>query len=474
MSLKRPGRFRNSLTFRLTLWYAGIFAVSSIVAFFLFYKLITSVVQEKTDQDLSNQAGQFAAVLGERGIVAVENLALFEAQAAGEKKVFFRLLYPTGQAFSSSNMAYWEDIPIRKEAIGQLLGGAGPVIETVILTTRKDQVRILYAMIGPGVILQVGQSMESYTRIIDAFRGIFLVTMALLIGLATGVGWFMARRAASGVEAITRTAQGISGGTLERRVPVKGRGDEIDQLAMTFNQMLDRIQSLVAEIRQMGDDIAHDLKSPLTRIRGMAEIALTTGKSLTEYETMAASAIEECDRLLEIINTMLMISKTEAGVEKPSRERIDLAGLVREACELFGTTAEDRGLTLSCNVPETCVIAGDVRMIQRLLSNLLDNAIKYTSASGKVAVSLSQIEGQGVALTVKDTGSGISAGDLPRIFERFYRGDRSRSESGTGLGLSLARAIARAHGGDITVESRLGQGSVFTVTLPSSEKDAPA
>ena len=474
MSLKKPGRFRNSLTFRLTLWYAGIFAVSSFAAFFLFYQLITSVIQEKTDQELLSQAGQFSTVLRERGIGAVENFALFEAQAAGEKKVFFRLLYPTGQAFSSSNMAYWEDIPIRKEAIGNLLGGAGRVIETAVLTSRKDQVRILYAIIGPGIILQVGQSMENYTRIIDAFRGVFLVTMALLIGLATGVGWFMARRAVSGVEVITRTAQGISGGTLETRVPVKDRGDEIDQLAMTFNQMLDRIQSLVAEIRQMGDDIAHDLKSPLTRIRGMAEIVLTTGKSLAEYEAMAASAIEECDRLLGIINTMLMISKTEAGVEQPSREKIDLANLVREACELFGTTAEDRGLTLTCNVPERCVIAGDARMIQRLLSNLLDNAIKYTSAGGRVEVSLSQIEGRGATLRVKDTGVGIAAGDLPRIFERFYRGDRSRSESGTGLGLSLARAIARAHGGDLTVESRLHEGSVFTVTLPSSEIDAPA
>ena len=177
--------------------------------------------------------------------------------------------------------------------------------------------RILYALVGPGVILQVGQSMENYIRIIDAFRGVFLTTMALLIALASGVGWFMARRAVSDVEAITRTAQGISGGTLEKRVPVKGRGDEIDRLAMTFNQMLDRIQSLVAEIRQMGDDIAHDLKSPLARIRGMAEVSLTTGASLAEYESMAASAIEECDRLLSIINTMLMISKTEAGVEKP-------------------------------------------------------------------------------------------------------------------------------------------------------------
>jgi signal transduction histidine kinase len=184
---------------------------------------------------------------------------------------------------------------------------------------------------------------------------------------------------------------------------------------------------------------------------------------------MAASAIEECDRLLSIINTMLMISRTEAGVERPSLETIELAGLVREACELFGTTAEDRGLTLRCDLPEKCVLAGDARMIQRLLSNLLDNAIKYTPAGGRVEVCLTQSAGSGVTLAIRDNGVGIPEEELPRIFERFYRGDQSRSASGTGLGLSLARAIARAHGGDITVESRLHEGSVFTVTLPETE-----
>lgn len=468
MSLRKPSRFRSSLSFRLTLWYAGIFAVSSFVAFFLFYALITSVIRERTDQELLSQAARFSALLRDRGISAVENFALIEAQAAGEKKVFIRLLYPTGEAVSSSNMAYWQDIPVRKAAIAQLLGGSSQVLETVSLDARRDQVRILYAMIGPGVILQVGQSMENYARIIDAFRGIFLTTMALLIGLATGVGWFMARRAVSGVEAITRTARGISGGTLEMRVPVKDRGDEIDQLALTFNQMLDRIQTLVTEIRQMGDNIAHDLKSPLTRIRGIAEITLTTGESLSEYQAMAASAIEECDRLLDMINTMLMISKTKAGVDQPVRERIELAGLVRDACALFGTMAEDKGLTLVCDIPEACEILGDIRSIQRMLSNLLDNAIKYTASGGIVRVRVPECTGNTPAITVTDTGIGISAEDLPHIFERFYRCDRSRSQAGTGLGLSLARAIARAHGGDITVESRPGQGSAFTVTLPRS------
>jgi heavy metal sensor kinase len=468
MSSKKPSRLQSSLSFRLTLWYAGIFALSSFIAFLLFYALITAVIREKTDQDLSNQASQFSSVLRERGIRAVENFALLEAQAAGEKKVFLRLLYPSGEAFSSSNMAYWKDIAIRKSAIAQLLGGSNQVWETVILDARRDQVRILYAMIGPGVILQIGQSMENYARIIDAFQGLFLTTMALLVGLATGVGWFMARRAVSGVTAITRTAQGISAGTLEKRVPVRDRGDEIDQLAMTFNQMLDRIQTLVTEIRQMGDNIAHDLKSPLTRIRGMAEITLTTGESLSGYQAMAASAIEECDRLLDMINTMLMISRTEAGVDRPIREEIDLACLIRDACNLFRTMAEDKGLTLDCDIPERCSITGDIRAIQRMLANLVDNAIKYTASGGTVRVVMPEWSENNTVITVTDTGCGISEADLPHIFERFYRCDQSRSRSGTGLGLSLARAIARAHGGDISVESRPGHGSAFTVSLPAA------
>jgi len=467
MSLRKPHSFWNTLAFRLTLWYAGIFTVSSCIAFLLFYMLITSVIREKTDQELLSQVGQFSTVLEARGLEAVENFAFLEAQAAGVKKVFFRLLYPSGHAFSSSNMSYWEDIGVRKTAIEQLLRGNSHIFDTVILRDRRDKVRILYALIGPGIILQVGQSMENHSRIIEAFKRIFVTTMALLIGLAAGVGWFMARRAVSGVEAITRTAQGISGGTLEKRVPVKTRGDEIDQLAMTFNQMLDRIQTLVTEIKEMSDNIAHDLKSPITRIRGIAEVTLTHEKSIGEYENMAASTIEECDRLLDMINTMLMISKTESGVDKLPREEIDLAGLVREACELFEPIAEDKGITLRYDVPNERHLIGDNRGIQRMFSNLLDNAIKYTPSGGVVSVSISEKDGKDVVITVKDTGMGISPDDLPRIFDRFYRCDQSRSKPGIGLGLSLARAIARAHGGDITVTSRLNQGTTLTITLPT-------
>ncbi len=323
---------------------------------------------------------------------------MIEAQAAGVKKVFFRLLSLNGLVFSSSNMSYWKDISIHENAVKELLRGRSPVFETIAIPDRKEEVRILYALLSPSIILQVGQAMESYSRFLDAFKGIFITTMTFLILIAAGVGWFMARQAVSGVEAVTRTAQKISGGTLEERVPVKPRGDEIDQLATTFNQMLDRIQTLLTEIKEMSDNIAHDLKSPITRIRGTAEVTLTTGKSLSEYEGMAASTIEECDRLLDLINTMLLISKTESGVDQLSREEINLAGLVREACELFGPTAEDKGIPLSCDVPDGIPLAGDTRMIQRMLSNLLDNAIKYTPSGGSVNVSVSENDAKGCHL----------------------------------------------------------------------------
>jgi heavy metal sensor kinase len=449
----------------LTLWYAGVFALSSCIAFLLFYALITSFIREQTDQDLLAQVNRFSTLLVSEEIEAVKSAAVIEAQAAGVKKVFFRLLSLNGQVFSSSNMAYWKNIDINETTIKELLRGRNHVFETITIPQRKEKVRILYAMLGPTIVLQVGQAMESYSRFLDAFKGIFISTMTFLIVVAAGVGWFMARQAVSGVEAVTRTAQKISGGTLEERVPVKARGDEIDQLAITFNQMLDRIQALLTEIKEMSDSMAHDLRSPITRIRGIAEVTLTTGKSLGEYEAMAANTIEECDRLLDMINTMLMISKAEAGVDHFTREEIDLAGVVQEACRLFEPTAEDKGIALSCHAPGKSHFFGDMRMIQRMLSNLLDNAIKYTPSGGSVNISVAENDAQ-VVVSIKDTGIGISPRDLPHIFERFYRCDESRSQTGIGLGLSLARAIARAHGGDITAMSTPNQGSTFTVTLP--------
>ena len=468
MFLKKINSIRHTLAFRLTLWYAGIFMLTSCVAFLFFYFLITSVIRGRTDQDLLGEARTLSSILQVQGMKAVKRQIIFEAQAAGEKKIFFRLLSFTGQEFSSSNMSYWRNIGVGKAAVEQLINENQPVFNTVSLPDRKHNIRVLYTIIGRDIILQLGQSMDNYTRFIEVFRKIFVTTMASLIVFAAIIGWFMARRALAGVEAVTRTARQISEGSLKQRVPVKKYQDEIDQLAITFNQMLDRIQTLVTGIREMSDNIAHDLKSPITRIRGISEVTLTTGASDKDYETMAASTIEECDRLLDMINTMLVISKAEAGVNKLDTQEMDIGVVVRDACELFRSPAEDKVIRLVCDAPGNFSISGDNRLIQRMIANLLDNAIKYTPAGGSIEVTVNTVNEDTVAITVKDTGIGISEKEMPRIFERFYRCDPSRSETGIGLGLSFARAIARAHGGDIKVTSTPDQGSTFSVTFPGA------
>jgi heavy metal sensor kinase len=472
MSLKKKiTDIRHTLAFRLTLWYAGIFMLSACVAFFFFYLLITSVIRQQTDQALSSEVRSFSSILASRGPEAIQRQALLQAQAAGEKKIFFRLLYITGEVFSSSNMSYWRDIGINRVAVNRLLQSRSPIFDTINIPDRKHKIRVLYAVIGPGMILQLGQSMESHTRIIDIFRKVFITTMVIILALAVVVGWFMARRALVGVETVTRTARRISEGSLEKRVPVKKRADEIDQLALTFNRMLDRIEKLVTGIKEMSDNIAHDLKSPITRIRGIAEVTMTSDASLQEYEAMAVGTIEECDRLLDMINTMLIISRTEAGVNQLDCQKLDIVRLVADACDIFQAPAEEKGLAMEFDDPGPISIDGDIRLMQRMVANLLDNAIKYTPADGKINVTVLSDGDHSVEIVVKDSGVGISGRDLEHIFERFYRCDPSRSKAGTGLGLSFARAVARAHNGDITVSSAPGKGSTFTVTLP---KNSPA
>jgi len=466
MYLKRLLKLRHTLAFSLTLWYAGIITISTCVAFFLFYLLITSFMRDQTDQDLLNQARTISSVLTAQGFDAVERIAILEAQAAGEKKIFIRLLSRNGSVFSSSNMSYWQNIRIKKAPINQLLQGDHYVFDTISIPGRKPQIRVLYSVMGQGLILQLGRSMENYSQFIEVFQKIFIITISILIVGAALIGWFMARQALSGMAAVTRTARHISGGALGKRVPVTQKGDEVNELATTFNQMLDRIETLVAGVKEMSDNIAHDLKSPVTRIRGIAEITLTTDPSIQAYENMAASIIDECDRLLDMINTMLVISKTEAGVEKLSFEKLNIAGIIRDACDLFQSSAEDKDLMLNCNITEDIFFSGDRRMFQRMLANLIDNAIRYTPSTGTIDVSVHSNNQQTVSISIKDTGMGISAEALPHVFERFYRCDPSRAETGTGLGLSLALAIARAHGGNIDVSSQVGKGSTFTITLP--------
>ncbi|MFH2091650.1 MAG: ATP-binding protein [Pseudomonadota bacterium] len=457
--------FFNTIAFRLTVWFAGIFTICSAVAFFLFYSLAIHTIQQQIDSELMDNASKFSTIIRRNGIMGASQLAILEAQSSGEKSIFIRLLYPSGEVFASSHMSYWKDVKVNRDAINDLMVKNLNRFETIVFPATGQKARLLYTYVAPNVILQTGLVMSFLEQFLSAFKKVFISAMGFIVIFSAFSGWLLIRKTLSGVSVITRTAQNISGSNLDDRVVGSGRKDELDILVMTFNSMLDRIEALVRSIGEMSDNIAHDLKSPITRIRGFAELSLTHNENLDNYRVMAANTIEESDRLLDMINTMLLISRVQAGAGDFEFENIDISRMLNNACELYTPLAEDKNIKLNVDIQENIMIQADKKMFQRALSNLLDNAIKFTPENGKIDVNAFINENQ-IIIQFKDTGPGIDPQFHEKIFERFYRAESSRSSTGTGLGLSLVRTVITRHKGCISVDSSKGNGAVFTISLP--------
>jgi signal transduction histidine kinase len=321
---------------------------------------------------------------------------------------------------------------------------------------------MISAFIGPDTILQIGETLEEVDEYLQIFRTLFAILIVILIMVSSITGWFLARQALTDMGAVTQTAEEISRGSYEKRVRIRARFKEIERLSATFNRMLDRIQGLLRSMKEINDNIAHDLRSPLARIRGIAEMTLLKEKSIDDYKDMAASTMEECDALIDMINTMLDITEAEAGVNNIKPEEYDMVTLIQEAGEIFRPLADEKKIELKINLPESIVFRSDRKKMQRIVTNILENSIKYTHEHGVVSVSAIARNGK-LRIDFEDTGIGISEEDLPHIFERFYRCDRSRSQGGVGLGLSLTKVYTESMNGTISVKSTLNQGSTFTL-----------
>ena len=465
MFLNKLRRLSHTLALRLTIWYAAIFAVSYVLVFVFVYLLISTFIAERTDEDMQEDAAEFSEFFQAEGIERVKTQMAIDTKGREAENVFLRLWASDGHQLAATDLSSWPELKaVPAEVLQEITAGNKPVVETVNMPAREYGTRRIISTIGPGLVLEIGQSLEEDEELVATILQGFLVTLAAVFLLGGPIGWFMARRALSAIGKVTHTANEISRGALDRRVPVGQQGDELDHLAQTFNTMLDRIQALIVGMREMTDNLAHDLRSPLGRIRTAAEMSLTGPERKAERAALAINVIEECDRLLEIINTTLDIAEAESGAAKLKISEVDLVDVVLDACDLFQTVADDRQVTVTTELPKQCRVPGDRQRLQRVFANLLDNALKYTPAKGHVTISLIEDDSQ-VMLSIADTGIGVSADELSRIFERFYRCDRSRGQSGNGLGLSLALAIVRAHGGDISVTSTLGEGTSFTVVL---------
>jgi signal transduction histidine kinase len=322
------------------------------------------------------------------------------------------------------------------------------------------------ARLSNGNLLQVGKSIQDREEVLERFRETLLATMIpmILIGLVGGA--FLASRALRPIRNLSLVARSIvDTSRFDARVPDDRSHDELNDLVVVFNQMLSKIEVLIEGMKSALDNVAHDLRTPITRVRIVAEEALD-GDDAARREALA-DCLEETERLTTMLDTLMDISEAETGAMKLSMENVDLSALIDEVVELYDFVAEDKGVTVSVNSARALYLPADRSRLRQVIANLVDNAIKYTPRGGRVEIQSLQEDHQ-VVLLVRDTGVGIPPDEVTRIWDRLYRGDKSRSQRGLGLGLSLVKAVIQAHQGRVEVSTNSSGGSRFSLYLPLS------
>lgn len=460
-------RTRRTLGFRMTVWYSLLFFVSSLVTFGFLFFFVRSSVRQRDREAIQAEATEFASFYKSGGIDALKKQVLLEREALGRNSMLVRVAGPQDETLFFSSPDQWTDVDpdfLKKRAIDgskrwirlQVRGNANAVMEVVSFT------------MPDGSLLQVGENMQETEELLGEFRFIFLGVLIPMALLSFTGGAFLASRTLRPIRDLIHTMRSIEKGNMGSRVPRSHTQDELDELITLFNGMLERIETLIRGMKASLDDVAHDLRTPMTRLRGIAEITLQSGdEDANTLREALMDCAEESQRMTAMLNTLMDISEAETGVMKLNLEEVDLPILIADVVELYRDIAEEKNILLKATFSEAPKLIADANRVRQVIANLLDNAIKYTPDGGKVNIETSR-KGQFCTVRIADTGEGIRLEDQPRIWDRLYRGDKSRSQRGMGLGLSLVKAVVHAHHGIIEVSSEPGQGSRFTISFPTN------
>ena len=457
--MRLPGAF----SLRLGVWYAGLFVASGLALSLLTYALLATALARRDRDIVLSALQQYVEQYRRAGLAAVSEAVASDRTAGRYEGLFVRVLGPRSEALVASVPSSWAGLDLRA-----LVGhGSEAAPGWTLVPGPHSAFEVASVRLLDGTLFQVGKSTEVRSDILARFRAAAALVLLSTLALAVAGGAVLTRWALSPLRRLNAVLGSIvRTGEVSERVPVRGDGEPLDDLCRLFNEMLDRIETLIAGLTGTLDNVAHDLRTPLARLRTLLEEAQREAKDAEAVRRSLGAALDETDRVSTTLTALMDISEAEHGAMALSRERLDVRELLRETVELYEDVAEERGIALGFDAPNDLAVSGDRARLRQALANLVDNALKYAHPGGRVRLGARR-EGGFVALECEDDGPGISSSDLPRIWDRLYRGDASRAERGLGLGLSLVRAIARAHGGEATVESEPGRGSRFLVRVPS-------
>jgi heavy metal sensor kinase len=469
MSLRSLKRLRKKIGFRLTVWYSGIFILSSLFLFALAYFLLSSSLHKQDHEAIRLRLEELSALYQTGGRELLEREVTAEKKFVKKIPFFIRLAGRENMTLFLYIPYQWVEFDIKQ------LEKMTP--DTTIMWTplpgkhNRNVLEVASIRLSNDYLLQVGKSTEDREKILRHFREIFTAVMVPLIVFGLAGGAFLAFRALRPIRHLISAARSVGPGRMDARVPSPQTGDELDELATLFNGMLEKIETLINGMRDSLDNVAHDLRTPITRFRGTAEMALQSDQNLGICQEALADCIEESERMLTMLDTLMDISEAETGVMKLDLKRVNVSALIEGVVELYRYVAEDKGIIVRSKSSKDLSLTADPNRMRQILANLLDNAIKYTPSGGRIDIEAHQGE-EKIVILVKDTGIGIQPEELPRIWDRLYRCDQSRSQKGLGLGLSLVKAVVQAHKGQIEVFSEPGKGSTFKIYLPT--EDGPA
>src|SRR4030043_1438909 len=470
MSLRIGGRFLQRTDVKLTGLYVLTFFLSSlIICGFLYFRLKHQLIKG-VDRFLLDEINELSEVLS-KDMKEKESLKSFEYGVASRTyyPLYFRVLDAEGAIFYASEGMRGIEYKVDEKVMSLARKGRNN-IEKIHSPGRKRPFRFISAPLYRdgklAYIVQLGTHLRFIRKSLSGFKRNILAAFPIVLILGSLGGWLLARRSLSPIGYITSKARSITSANLSERLKLRGADDEMDDLIRTINEMIARREDSFKRMAEFTADASHELKTPLCALKGEAEVLLSKPRTAEEYQEGLAHFIEQFDHLNQMINDLILLSKFDATQVELKRVPLRLDLLIKDLCNLFQILAEQKENSLEMGTMEEITVLGDKVRLQQLFTNLIDNAIKYTSR-GSIHVTVERNKDSAL-VKIRDTGIGIPKEEQEKIFKRFYRVDKSRSKEtgGVGLGLSIAEWIAHAHPGKIEVESELNKGATFTLSLP--------